>query len=57
MLWGRHVRKRLPKFRPIKYTATETKDIWFCNCKQSSTRPFCDGTHKKDEIKSAIKDV
>lgn len=28
----------------------ETKDYWLCNCKQTLHRPFCDGTHKNDEI-------
>ena len=50
MLWTTHLTKRVPKYRPIKYTATETKDVYFCNCKQSNNRPLCDGTHKLDIV-------
>jgi CDGSH-type Zn-finger protein len=54
-LWTTYKKKRpaLVKYRPIKYVAEETKDVWFCNCKQSSNRPFCDGTHKTDLIQTA----
>jgi CDGSH-type Zn-finger protein len=52
MLWTTHEKKKSPKYRPIKYIAEETKDVWFCNCKQTKSRPLCDGTHKLDEIKS-----
>ena len=44
--------KKVKKHRPIKYVAEETKDVWFCNCKQSSNLPFCDGTHKTDLVKN-----
>ena len=50
MLWTTHMMKKFPKYRPIKYTAEETKDVYFCNCKKSSSRPFCDGTHKTDIV-------
>ena len=45
-----HDVRRNPKFRPIKYVAEETKDVWWCNCKQAKKRPFCDGTHKLDFV-------
>jgi CDGSH-type Zn-finger protein len=35
------------EFTPIAYTATETKKAYFCGCKQSKNKPFCDGSHKK----------
>jgi len=53
MLWTTFLVKRTPKYRPIKYVADETKDVWFCNCKQSSNRPFCDGTHKQEFVQSS----
>jgi len=34
---------------------TEDKEYWLCNCKQTSNQPFCDGTHKHEDIQSAIK--
>jgi CDGSH-type Zn-finger protein len=53
MLWTSHLVKKTVKFRPIKYVAEETKDVWFCNCKQSNKSPFCDGTHKLDVVQKA----
>ena len=35
------------KFTPLAYTATESKKVYFCGCKQSKNRPLCDGSHKK----------
>ena len=44
--------KKMIKTGPIRYIATETKDVWFCNCKQTNHRPFCDGTHRDEEIQT-----
>ena len=44
--------KRVMKGGPVDYIATETKDVWFCNCKQTNHRPFCDGTHREEEIRT-----
>ena len=52
ILWTNSVIKRTPKYRPIKYIATETKEVWFCNCKQSKERPICDGTCKIPNFES-----
>ena len=35
---------------PITYVAPEDKDIWFCMCKTTKNRPFCDGSHRDEEI-------
>lgn len=35
---------------PITYIAPEDRDVWFCNCKRTQHRPFCDGSHRKAEI-------
>ncbi|XP_023348246.1 CDGSH iron-sulfur domain-containing protein 3, mitochondrial [Eurytemora carolleeae] len=45
--------KRVMKGGPVTYIAPETKDVWFCNCKQTENRPFCDGTHRTPEIQEA----
>ena len=50
-----HFVKKVPKFRPIRFTVEETKEYWLCNCKQSGKRPFCDGTHKRQDIQEAIR--
>ena len=34
------------EFTPVKYSAEESKQVYFCGCKQSKNAPFCDGTHK-----------
>jgi len=44
--------KKIMKGGPVKYIAPETQDVWFCNCKQTTNRPFCDGTHRSDEIQA-----
>jgi len=30
-------------------------EVWFCNCKQTKNRPFCDGSHRnlKEEQRKA----
>ena len=35
---------------PITYIAPEDKDVWFCMCKRTQHRPFCDGSHRDPEI-------
>ncbi len=37
----------------MRYIAPETRDIWFCNCKQTKHPPFCDGSHKSEEVQEA----
>ena len=32
---------------PRKFTLTEAKKVWLCNCKHSNNPPFCDGSHSK----------
>jgi len=39
--------------RPVRFECKETKEYWFCNCKQTKNRPFCDGTHKEKFVKDA----
>jgi len=45
--------KKIIKNGPVQYIAPETKEVWFCNCKQTNNRPFCDGTHRTEEVKEA----
>lgn len=40
-------------FRPIRFTVSEAKEYWLCNCKQTNNRPFCDGTHKQKHVQEA----
>ena len=42
--------KKVVKGGPVHYIAPETKKVWFCNCKQTGHRPFCDGTHRSEEV-------
>lgn len=32
-------------FKPMFWTATETKTVFFCACKQTKSGPLCDGSH------------
>lgn len=34
-------------YRSLKITFEKEQDVWLCNCKQTTTPPFCDGSHKK----------
>lgn len=34
-------------FKPLVFTAEETKSAWFCRCKQTCNAPNCDGSHNK----------
>jgi len=34
-------------FTPVKYEATETRQVFFCGCKASQKQPMCDGSHNK----------
>lgn len=31
-------------FQPVKFSALESKKVYFCGCKQTSKQPFCDAT-------------
>ena len=32
--------------KSVRFTPTETKDVFLCGCKKTKNPPFCDGTHK-----------
>ena len=34
------------EFKPMQYTATETRTVSFCGCKHTGKAPMCDGSHK-----------
>ena len=34
------------EFNPVKYTAAESKAVYFCGCKHSGNGALCDGSHK-----------
>jgi len=33
------------EFKPIRFKAEKTEQVWLCGCKQTGDGPFCDGTH------------
>jgi len=35
------------KLHPVRYIPDRDMEVWLCNCKQTKTRPFCDGSHKE----------
>ena len=60
--------KKMTSFRPVRFIpgkfdtkleniaffADKDMEVWFCNCKQTKNRPFCDGSHKDlDESRTA----
>lgn len=43
---GTHKLNGLTDVRPVRFQVEKTGEYWMCNCKQTSTRPICDRTHK-----------
>ena len=37
---------------PVRLTAEETVEVYFCGCKQTSTPPYCDGTHMSEAVQN-----
>jgi CDGSH iron-sulfur domain-containing protein 3 len=35
--------------RSLKVQFEKEEEVWFCQCKHTSTPPFCDGTHHSFE--------
>ena len=35
------------EFKPLAWTAPETKEVYLCACKRTANAPFCDGAHSK----------
>jgi CDGSH-type Zn-finger protein len=29
----------------MPYVADKSEEVWFCGCKATGGKPFCDGTH------------
>lgn len=38
------------KLKPVKIVPKEDKEVWLCMCKQTENKPFCDGSHRQQEI-------
>jgi len=43
---------KLVKAGPVEYVAPQDGEVWFCNCKQTNNRPFCDGSHRTEEVQN-----
>ena len=41
-------------FHSHKFQVDENKELMLCNCKQTNSRPFCDGSHKQQWIQDAV---
>ena len=39
--------------RPVVFKPKETREYWFCNCKQTKNRPFCDGSHNSEFVQTS----
>jgi CDGSH-type Zn-finger protein len=35
-----------PGITPVEFSVNEKKEVALCQCKQTKTPPFCDGTHQ-----------
>ena len=42
------------KKNQISIEAEDTKTVYFCGCKHSSTKPFCDGSHAKTDMQPIV---
>ena len=38
--------QRWNRFKPVEFTVDEKKEVALCQCKQTKTPPYCDGTHQ-----------
>jgi len=37
-------------FKNLKYTAEKDETVWLCQCKHTKNPPFCDGSHKTEQV-------
>ncbi|XP_023573860.1 CDGSH iron-sulfur domain-containing protein 3, mitochondrial isoform X2 [Octodon degus] len=38
---------------PLKFKAQETRTVALCTCKATKRPPYCDGTHKSEQVQKA----
>jgi CDGSH-type Zn-finger protein len=34
-------------YKSLKFQVEEVEEVWLCQCKQTKTPPYCDGSHNK----------
>ena len=44
--------RKILKGCSVHYIAPKSQEVWLCNCKQTSHPPFCDGTHRGEEVQT-----
>ena len=37
-------------YRSLKVSFDKEEEVWFCQCKQTTTPPFCDGSHHQASL-------
>lgn len=49
---GSHFFKRTG-LSPLKFKAQETRMVALCTCKATQKPPYCDGTHRSEQVQKA----
>jgi CDGSH iron-sulfur domain-containing protein 3 len=42
---------------PLPVQVKEGKSYWWCSCGLSKNQPFCDGSHKAEDVFAPVEDV
>lgn len=52
---ARYLGSNHTRYYPVTFEVEKNGTYWMCNCKQTGNRPFCDGTHRSDDIQKKYK--